>query len=156
MIQGLVADAFPWGVVAGLTALVPGLCVLLHYEGLRALSNGLDRLPGRPRPRIVVLVLSLLLLHTVEVGLFGTAFFLVPDDAGLGTIVARSPEVGIATLMDHLYFSATVYTTVGFGDMVPQGPVRLLVGLEAITGLVLITWSASFTYLVMQRYWNGS
>ena len=44
-----------------------------------------------------------------------------------------------------------MYTTVGFGDIAPLGPVRLLVGIEALAGLVLITWSASFTFLIMQR-----
>jgi hypothetical protein len=27
-------------------------------------------------------------------------------------------------------------------------------GLQAVAGLVLITWSASFTFLEMQRYWG--
>jgi hypothetical protein len=28
-----------------------------------------------------------------------------------------------------------------------------MTGLEALTGLVMITWSASFTFLEMQRDW---
>ena len=31
---------------------------------------------------------------------------------------------------------------------------RFLSGLEALAGLVLITWTASFLYYEMQRYWN--
>ena len=31
---------------------------------------------------------------------------------------------------------------------------RYLTGLESLTGLVLITWSASFLYLEMTRYWD--
>lgn len=38
-----------------------------------------------------------------------------------------------------------------FGDIVPTGPMRFVTGTEAICGLALITWSASFTFLVMQR-----
>jgi len=53
-----------------------------------------------------------------------------------------------------VYFSAVTYSTVGFGDVIPTGPLRFLVGTEALTGFVLITWSASFTYLEMQRYWK--
>jgi hypothetical protein len=30
-----------------------------------------------------------------------------------------------------------------------------LTGLESLTGLVLITWTASFLYYEMQRYWNA-
>jgi len=53
-----------------------------------------------------------------------------------------------------LYFSFTVYTTVGFGDIYPQGELRFLTGIESLTGLVLITWTASFLYVKMTRYWT--
>ena len=56
--------------------------------------------------------------------------------------------------LDFVYFSAITYTTVGFGDYVPTGPIRFLAGTEALTGFLLITWSASFTFLEMQRYWG--
>jgi hypothetical protein len=31
---------------------------------------------------------------------------------------------------------------------------RLITGIEALNGLLLIGWSASFTYLAMQKFWN--
>jgi hypothetical protein len=31
---------------------------------------------------------------------------------------------------------------------------RLLAGAEALNGLVLIGWSASFTYIAMERFWS--
>ena len=33
------------------------------------------------------------------------------------------------------------YTTVGFGDVVPLGAICFMAGVEALTGLVMITWS---------------
>ncbi len=45
------------------------------------------------------------------------------------------------------------FTTVGYGDIVAHGHLRYLSGLEALTGFVLITWSASFLFLEMQKYW---
>jgi len=59
------------------------------------------------------------------------------------------------SLMDCGYFSFTTFTTLGFGDIEPTGHLRYLTGIEALTGLVLITWTASFLYFEMQRYWNG-
>ena len=47
-----------------------------------------------------------------------------------------------------------VYTTVGFGDLVPDGPIRMIASTEALVGLAMITWSASFSYLQMQRIWR--
>jgi hypothetical protein len=32
--------------------------------------------------------------------------------------------------------------------------VRLLTGIEALTGLIMIGWSASFTYLFMNKHWE--
>jgi hypothetical protein len=56
--------------------------------------------------------------------------------------------------MDSVYFSFTTFTTIGFGDITPIGPLKFLTGLEALTGLVLITWTASFLFIEMQKYWN--
>jgi hypothetical protein len=59
------------------------------------------------------------------------------------------------SLMDCVYFSFTTYATLGTGDIVPHGDLRFLSALESLTGLVLITWTASFLYLEMTRYWDG-
>jgi hypothetical protein len=57
-------------------------------------------------------------------------------------------------LADYLYFSYAAFTTVGFGDIVATGPMRLLAGMEALTGFVLITWTASYLYIEMSRTWG--
>jgi hypothetical protein len=31
----------------------------------------------------------------------------------------------------------------------------MLAGVEALTGLLMISWTASFTYLEMNRYWTN-
>ncbi|MFT6897577.1 MAG: hypothetical protein ACJA13_001986, partial [Paraglaciecola sp.] len=36
----------------------------------------------------------------------------------------------------------------------PFGDLRYLTGIESLTGLVLITWTASFLFFEMQRHWN--
>ena len=59
-----------------------------------------------------------------------------------------------AALLDAVYLSAVTFTTVGFGDVAPVGPIRFLSGTMALTGFVLVTWSASFTYLEMERFWR--
>ena len=54
----------------------------------------------------------------------------------------------------HFYFSIASYTTLGIGDILPHGNIRIVAGLEALNGLVLVAWSASFTYLIMERLWG--
>jgi hypothetical protein len=46
------------------------------------------------------------------------------------------------------------YTTVGDNEALPAGPIRFLEGTEALIGFVLITWSATFTYFEMERFWK--
>lgn len=57
-------------------------------------------------------------------------------------------------LTDAVYFSFTNYTTLGYGDIEPGGQLRFLAGMEAITGLSLITWSASFMFMEMIKFWE--
>jgi len=47
-----------------------------------------------------------------------------------------------------------VYFSYTLGDIEPLGNIRFLAGIESLTGLVLITWTASFLYYEMQRYWT--
>ena len=95
-------------------------------------------------------IFSQLGLHIFEIWVFGLAAFLLAQSAQYGAI-RPAPSGGF---LDYVYFSAITYTTVGFGDFVPTGPIRFLAGTEALTGFLLITWSASFTFLEMQRYWG--
>jgi hypothetical protein len=71
----------------------------------------------------------------------------------MGTLTGNVSGGG--TLLDCSYFSFVTFTTVGYGDIVATGPVRYLTGMQALTGFVLITWSASFLFLEMQKYWPG-
>ena len=47
-----------------------------------------------------------------------------------------------------------LFSTIGFGDISPVGNLKYLTGLEALTGLVLITWTASFLFIEMQKHWK--
>jgi hypothetical protein len=42
----------------------------------------------------------------------------------------------------------------GFGDVYATGDMRILAGLEGLNGLVLIAWSASFTFIAVERIWR--
>lgn len=133
-----------------LTAVLVGGTVGLHFEALERLNHAVPtwRLP--PRLRILALIVSILTLHTVEIWIFAVGIFLTVQWPELGTVGG----VGVLKLLDAVYLSTTTYTTVGYGDLTPHGPVRLVLGSEALTGFVLVTWSASFTYLEMQRFWR--
>ena len=47
------------------------------------------------------------------------------------------------------------FSTVGFGDVAPHGAIRFIAGPEAVLGLFLIAWSATFTNYEMVQNWKG-
>jgi hypothetical protein len=143
-----------WGAnfaVVVATVAVVAACVLMHYEGLNLLSRRLaQRLDGQPRRKVLYGIFGVLALHVAEIWLFGLTLWWVHAVPGAGLVSGAEP----LQLLDAVYLAATSYSTVGFGDLAPVGPIRFLVGTAALTGLVLITWSASFTFLEMERYWR--
>lgn len=122
---------------------------LLHYEVLRFLNGRLPSLAVPDRSKLLVVMLVTFVAHAVEIALYGVVMFglMAHLDAGqLGGLAALSMEA-------CMLLSAETYTSLGFGDLTPIGPVRLIAGVEALNGLLLIAWSASFTYLSMERFW---
>ena len=57
-------------------------------------------------------------------------------------------------MTDYAYFSAVAYTSLGFGDIYPTGDLRVVVAYTTVTGLLMMAWSAAFTFHAMQRYWD--
>ena len=133
-----------------LSLLLVAATVIVHYEFLRLASAMTGRLSIPGRTQILVIIAVVFVAHLVEVGLYTATYFACQNWWGLGGIHGDT-EGGI---VDYFYFSITTFTTLGFGDVQPRGPVRLIAGVESLNGLVLIGWSASFTYLSMERFWQ--
>ncbi len=131
------------------SVLLVAATLAIHYEALRLASD----LVGRPawvppRMRIVFVVFAAFAAHTVEVWLYAVAYYVFTNLLGLGHFNTDDP--GFA---EFVYFSAVVYTSLGFGDLLPIGNLRLIAGVEALVGLVMIGWSSAFTYLAMEKLW---
>jgi hypothetical protein len=130
--------------------LVIGLAVVIHYEFLYRITLLMPKLKIRHRFRIVLGVFIALTAHAAEVWIFGISFYFMNKSEAWGYLQGNMDD----SLLDCVYFSFTTYTTLGTGDIEPFGDLRFLTGLESLTGLVLITWTASFLYLEMTRYWD--
>lgn len=123
----------------------------LHYEVLRGLNTRLPLLRMPDRFKLLVVIAVAFVAHALEIVLYGVAVYLLVGHLGAGHLAGTSDALFSASL----YFSAETYTSLGFGDVTPTGPVRLLAGVEALNGLLLIGWTASFTYISMERFWNN-
>ena len=143
---------FTIGVLA-CAVLLAGTSVAFHFECLRFLRAWILRFEA-DRSRLVLTMVGLLTAHIAEIWLYAGAYALLSLSPELGQI--HSMSNGDLKFLDLVYYSAMVYTTVGFGDLVPSGGIRLITATEALVGLSLITWSASFTYFLMQEQFGTS
>jgi hypothetical protein len=138
-------------IVIAVTLVTVAASVLVHYEGLMLLSKWLSgRHEAQRRRNVLYGIFGVLGLHITEIWIFGVAIWAVLHYPNTGS-VSGVHQLG---LFDSVYLSAATFTTVGFGDLAPVGPLRFLSGTTAITGFVMIGWSASFTFLEMQRFWR--
>lgn len=136
-----------------LTVALVGVTVLIHYEAMQwAALRLLPRVHFMPtRSLVIVGVLVCMMAHFVEVLIFAAVLYVLAIsglDLGYDDQTRRS-------FFDFVNSSIESYTSLGYGDSEHLTRIhRLISGVEALTGLVMITWSASFTYLLMERYWR--
>jgi ion channel len=79
---------------------------------LRLMSVYVPSLPVSVRARVLVIVLGCFVAHNIEVWLYALAYWLI-DRAGIGSLKGQVH----GSFADYLYFSATTYSTMGFGDV---------------------------------------
>lgn len=133
-------------------ALLLAATVLIHAMGttrwLRILLNlhVSDQGEILPKRRFRVLVMTaiiLTLLHLLEVLIWALSYMYVV------------PAGQLDTLEEAFYFSAVTFTTLGYGDVTLNSDWRLLSGIQAINGILLIGWSTAFIFAVLQRSWGS-
>lgn len=127
---------------------------LLHFEGLIRLDRWcFGARAARVRPGAAMgAVLGVVILHLVQIVAFGLLFWWVDLWPGGGTIDTESTPGPLAAI----YLSALNYSTLGLGgDLAPSGPIRMLIAVESLFGLLAIAWSASFTYYRLSRHFPG-
>jgi hypothetical protein len=134
------------------TALVL-VTIVIHYEVLFQLSKRLPEIKKiTPSYKVLICVFIIFLAHVVEIWLFGLGYYYSAQLDGVGNLFGKTANHGV--ILDYVYLSFVTYTTVGYGDLVASGYLRYLTGVEALTGLILITWSASFLFIEMGKYWR--
>jgi hypothetical protein len=138
--------------VTALTLLLVLATVVIHYEILRIASVVMPRMSIPPRSRILVVIAAAFIGHVIQILLYACAYWGAQHVPGLGNLAGAMEGDPI----DYVYYSAASFTTLGVGDIVAVGPLRLLSGIESLNGLILITWSASFTYIAMERFWTDN
>jgi hypothetical protein len=131
-----------------LSILMTVIVVIVHLVGLLSLVHFLRRNAHRAfkgeglrnlwrQVRLMLAVaLGVFLLHAIEIWLYALAYRLIGAFSDFPTA---------------LYFSATAFSTLGFGDVVLGSDWRLFGAIEGVTGLILIGWSSAFLLSITSR-----
>lgn len=112
---------------------------------LKRLTPSSNRYTRKVMPiRVLCLTaLLLLLLHLVEVVPWAGLYLLLPD------------QVSLSTFEESAYFATVTYTSLGYGDVVIQGPWRILSAIQAMNGLLVFGWSTALLFAVVERIWGA-
>lgn len=78
-------------------------------------------------------------LHTIHALVWAFFYYLIPETGSQ-----------FASFTDTVYFSLVTFTTLGYGDISLTSDWRLLSGLEAINGIMLIGWSTAMMFSLIQ------
>lgn len=82
------------------------------------------------------------MLHTVEIMVWAVAYR------------ALVPLEELASLEAAVYFSFVTFTTLGYGDVTLGEETRLLSGIEALNGILLVGWTTAMLFAIVQRGWQ--
>jgi hypothetical protein len=137
-------------IVALTCVLLIAATTLIHYEALRVLNTRLLTLRIPDRSKLLVVIFAAFAAHLVEIAVYAVAVYGLVEHLDVGALHGAKHY----SFLNYLYFSAETYTTLGFGDLTPSGPIRLLAGIESLNGLLLIGWTATSTYVAMERFWT--
>lgn len=72
-----------------------------------------------------------------------------------GVYKALVPVGELADLESAVYFSFVTFTTLGYGDITLSDGWRLLSGIQALNGILLVGWSTALMFAVVQKSWQG-
>ena len=123
------------------------ITVLVHAVSLELIFKALIavRMDIEVRWRAVtfaLVILAVFVAHVIEIWIWAIFYYF------------KASISQIPTLEAALYFSASSFTTVGFGDLVLSEDWRLLSSFEATNGMILFGWSTAFIFAVVRHVYS--
>lgn len=95
---------------------------LLHYRALLWLGSRTPHFGLSTQAQVLAILVVLFLVHLVEIGLYAITYGLSVSLLGLGEFQGAVTS----DAMSYLYYSGVIYTTLGLGDIQPQGHIRFI------------------------------
>ena len=87
---------------------------------------------------MVFLIMFFTLMHGAQCTLWAAVYYYNPHITSL------------SSFSESIYFSLVTFTTIGYGDVVIDSEWRILAGIEAINGIMLVGWSTAMVFAFLQ------
>ena len=137
----LVLQAFLLSIIAVLATSI------LHYESV----HRLDLLARRPASRrhfsMLLIICSIIAVHLADIFFYSLIYRFAIDVLHIGSVSSAT----ITSPMEMFYFAAETYSSLGQGDLLPIGAIRIISSISSLNGLLLLAWSGSFLYALAHR-----
>lgn len=146
---------FSFILISLISVMVISITSLITYEILRFSWRKLPTLSDL-RLRALLIIIPIFTTHIIAIWIYAFGYFIIEHFALFGQLTGKISPAAFtyASFIERLYFSASTYTSLGFGDIIPQANLRMLAVSEVLNGLVMIGWTISFTYLAMEKFWS--
>ena len=96
-------------------------------------------------------IMALFISHSAHIWIYAISYYLGLTYFGIGHIEGNLS----GDFLDYVYFSATNYTSLGYGDIVAVGGVKHVATFQGLIGLLMIGWSTAFAFWYMQKHRMG-
>ena len=120
-----------------------GTTALVRFLATRFLNEEGKRGSRRVLAALTSAAVFLVFLHVVQIIIWSIAY------------KALVPVGELANFEAAVYFSFVTFTTLGYGDIVLSEVYRLLSGIQALNGLLLVGWSTALMFSIVQHVWQG-
>ena len=124
----------------------------MHLAMVKLLIGLEQRIGYVTASHVSAAVLIAIVTHLLEISVFAVGIALLAFVGNYGQLSGQFAS----GFTEYFYYSAVTYTTLGFGDITPDGPLRILTAIESLTGLVMSAWTASVIFWGMQRIGDTS
>jgi len=99
---------------------------------------------------MAVMVLGCIVGHILEIAIFAVGIYIIAVQHEDTQLIVSQLEY---RHLEIWYYSAAFYTSLGANRPTTAG-LRVFTACEALVGLILITWTASFLFLLMGHTWT--
>lgn len=133
--------------------LIIGITVSIHGYGSKVWISHLTKYNRtfkkvgfikNPEKILISTALFLLLLNFFEAFIWGVLYYSHPG------------ITEFETLEKAIYFSLVTFTSLGYGEITISSSHRIIAGFEAMNGILLLGWSTTMMFSVMQFIWKGT